>query len=262
MSGASASYLRFRQVALVAPALEPVASDLSFILGLDICFRDTAVAKYGLENALWPIDDMFLEIVAPTEPDTAAGRYLARSKGHGGYMAIFDCDDPRARGAACEAIGVKKIVDHTHGAYTGVQLHPRDCRAAMIEFNHTLGGDIDPAVYAPAGPDWRRHARADQTRRIRAIEVETPAPLELASHWAKIVQSRVETDADGTPALHFAEADIRFVPAAPAAPECIGALVLDCTDPDATLARARSRGYQPFEGAFHISGVHIRPTAA
>ena len=262
MSGVPAPYLRFRQIALVAPALEPVAGDLSYILGIDICFRDTAVAKYGLENALWSIGDMFLEIVAPAQAETAAGRYLARSRGHGGYMAIFDCDDPRAKGAACAAIGVHTIVDHTHGAYTGVQLHPRDCRAAMIEFNHTAGGDVDPARYAPAGPDWRRHVRNDQTRRIRAIEVETPTPLELATHWGKIVQRRVEAEANGDPALRFVEADIRFVRAPDDSPECIGALALDCVDPDATLARARARGYQPFAGAFHIAGVHVRPVAA
>ncbi len=256
-----APYLRFRQVCLVAPALEPVATDLSFILGLDICFRDPAVGKYGLENALWPIGDMFIEIVAPTKPDTAAGRFLARSKGHGGYMAIFDCDDPRTRGTHCESIGVTKIVDHDHGAYTGVQLHPRDCRAAMIEFNHTQGGDADPVHYAPAGPDWARYRRKDQTRRIRAIDVETPAPLELAAHWGKIVQRRVEAQADGTPTLQFAEADIRFVQAAPGAPECIGALTVDCADPDGVLRRAASRGYVPFAGAFHIAGVHVRPVA-
>ena len=29
----------------------------------------------------------------------------------------------------------------THAPYHGVQLHPRDCRAAFIEFNHTEGSD-------------------------------------------------------------------------------------------------------------------------
>lgn len=257
-----AGYLRFRQLCLVAPALEPVADDLSAIFGLDICFRDPAVGKYGLENALWSIGDMFLEIVAPTQAETAAGRFLARSKGHGGYMAIFDCDDPRTRGAHCAAIGVKKIVDHTHGAYTGVQLHPRDCRAAMIEFNHTTGGDADPALYAPAGPDWRRHARADQTRRILAIDVETPDPAGLAAHWAAIVERPVATAQDGAPVLGFAEADIRFVAAAPGAPECIGALTFACADPDGVLQRANARGYAPFGGVFHMAGVHMRPVSA
>jgi hypothetical protein len=255
-------YLRFRQIALVAPTLEPVASDISFILGLDICFRDPAVGKYGLENALWSIGDMFLEVVAPIEPNTAGGRYLERSNGHGGYMAIFDCDDPSARGKHCEQIGVKKIVEHTHGAYTGVQLHPRDCRAAMLEFNHTAGGDVDPTHYAPAGPDWLKHVRKDQTRRIRAIEVEARTPLELAAHWGKITQTRVEADADASPVLRFPEADIRFTQSAPDAFECIGAIVVECADPDETLQRANARGYAPFGGAFHIAGVHVRPVGA
>ena len=39
------------------------------------------------------------------------------------------------------AIGVRvaNIIDHA--PYHGVQLHPRDCRAAFIEFNHTDGSD-------------------------------------------------------------------------------------------------------------------------
>lgn len=256
-----APYLRFRQVCLVAPALEPAASDLSFILGLDVCFRDPAVGKYGLENALWPVGDMFIEIVAPTKPDTAAGRFLARSKGYGGYMAIFDCDDPRARGAHAEKIGVKKIVDHTHGAYTGVQLHPRDCRAAMIEFNHTAGGDADPTRYAPAGTDWTKHRRTDQTKKIVAIDVETPKPVELAAHWADIIQVPVNKDADGAPMLRFAEADIRFAQVAEGAPECIGGLTFACADPAGVLQRANARGYAPHGGAFHLSGVRMRPVA-
>ena len=254
-------YLRFRQVCLVAPALEPAAGDLSFILGLDVCFRDPAVGKYGLENALWPVGDMFIEIVAPTRADTAAGRFLDRSKGHGGYMAIFDCDDPRTRGAHAEKIGVKKIVDHVHGAYTGVQLHPRDCRAAMIEFNHTQDGEKDAANYAPAGTGWTKHRRADVTRKIVAIDVETPAPAELAAHWGNIVQVQVKADADGAPMLHFAEADIRFVQVDAGAPECIGALTFACVDPESILQRANARGYAPHGGAFHLSGVRMRPVA-
>lgn len=255
----AAPYLRFRQVCLVAPALEPVAGDLSFILGLDICFRDPAVGVYGLENALWSVGDMFIEIVAPMKAGTAAGRFLDRSRGHGGYMAIFDCDHPNSRGAACNAMGVSTAVAYTHGALTGVQLHPRDCRAAMIEFNHTEGGDADSALYAPAGPDWRRHVRKDQTQRIVAIDVETPDPAGLAAHWSRIAATPVTKAADGTPSLQFAEAAVRFVPAAPGAPECIGALTVQCVDPAAVLQRAASRAYMPFAGAFHIAGVHVRP---
>ena len=69
-----APYLRLRQICLVAPRLEPVISDIAGIMGLSVCYRDGNVAKYGLENALLPVDTILLEVVAPTQPGTAAGR--------------------------------------------------------------------------------------------------------------------------------------------------------------------------------------------
>src|ERR1044072_684475 len=51
-----AAYLRLRQICLVAPHLEPAISDISAIMGLDVCYRDGNVAKYGLQNALLPVD--------------------------------------------------------------------------------------------------------------------------------------------------------------------------------------------------------------
>src|SRR4051795_7379144 len=102
-----ASYVRLRQICLVAPSLEPVISDISSIMGLNVCYRDGNVAKYGLENALLPVDSILLEVVAPTQPGTAAGRFIDKTVGPGGYMAIFCCDDPDARGRTANAIGVR-----------------------------------------------------------------------------------------------------------------------------------------------------------
>ena len=132
-----AGYLRLRQICLVAPHLEPVISDISDIMGLNVCYRDGNVAKYGLENALLPVDTILLEVVAPFQPGTAAGRFLDKTGGRGGYMAIFCCDDPDARGKHANGMGVRTANVITHAPYHGVQLHPRDCRAAFIEFNHT-----------------------------------------------------------------------------------------------------------------------------
>ena len=93
-----AAYLRLRQICLVAPHLEPAIADISAIMGLDVCYRDGNVAKYGLENALLPVDTILLEVVAPFQPGTAAGRFLDKTGGRGGYMAIFCCAAPDARG--------------------------------------------------------------------------------------------------------------------------------------------------------------------
>src|SRR5690242_21938661 len=93
------SYLRLRQICLVARALEPAIADLADIFGLAVCYRDGNVARYGLVNALLPIGSAFLEVVAPTREGTAAGRYLDRRRGDGGYMVIIDCDDSERRRA-------------------------------------------------------------------------------------------------------------------------------------------------------------------
>ncbi len=124
-----ADYLRLRQICLVARELEPVVADIRAILGLEICHRDSGVAKYGLANALLPIGTSFLELVAPVEANTAAGRFLDRSGGHGGYMAIFDCGDPERRRRHAEALGIRVANVIEYAEYLGIQLHPRDCRA-------------------------------------------------------------------------------------------------------------------------------------
>ena len=69
-------YLRLRQLCLVAPALEPVAGDFSEVFGPKVCYRDPNVARYGLQNVLFPVGDSFIEIVAPLRAGTAAGRFL------------------------------------------------------------------------------------------------------------------------------------------------------------------------------------------
>jgi hypothetical protein len=247
------SYLRLRQVCLVAPQRDVAECAITDVLGLAVCYRDPNVAPYGLENALWPVGDMFIEIVAPMQAETAAGRFLARSGRRGGYMVIFDCDDPERRAAHARAMGVRVVTEVAHDAYTGVQLHPRDCRAAMIEFNRTEGGDVTPELYAPAGPHWRRFVRGDATRRIRAIEIATPDPAGLAAHWGAIVERLVTSGAKG-PELGFDEATIAFVPSDDGG-ERLSALVIDVADADAMMARAKLSGLAPTARGFIASGV-------
>src|SRR5262245_23715424 len=99
------TFLRLRQVCLVASELEVQAARIASIFGLEICYRDPNVAKYGLANVLFPIDTSFLEIVSPTKPGTAAGRFLERHGGRHGYMVILDCDDPERYQRRAESAG-------------------------------------------------------------------------------------------------------------------------------------------------------------
>lgn len=185
-----ARYLRLRQICLVATDLAREAARLRDSLGVEECYRDPNVAKYGLENILFPVGRSFIEIVAPTRSGTAAGRFLERSGR--GYMVILDCDDPGRYRSRAEAQGIRVANLIRHDSYFGVQLHPKDTGAAMLEFNSTVGGADPMGPYAPAGPDWQRATRTDL--RLRAAEIESPDPAALAARWGKLMDRPVKDD--------------------------------------------------------------------
>src|SRR5262249_35228537 len=201
-----AKYLRLRQICLVAPQLEPLIPDIAAIMGLEECYRDGNVEKYGLVNALLPVDTILLEVVAPCRDGTASGRFTEKTEGRGGYMAIFCCDDPDAWAARANAFGVRTANAIAHAPYRGMQLHPRDCRAAFIEFNHADGSDDVLGVYPPAGPDWQKHIRKDVTLALTGVEMQGPDPAALAAHWGKIIGIGVSSGDTGVPQLKLPNA--------------------------------------------------------
>lgn len=252
-----ASYLRLRQICLVAPKLEPLIADIAGIMGLSVCYRDDHVAKYGLVNALLPIDTILLEVVAPSRADTAAGRFLDKTCGRGGYMAIFCCNDPDERGRHANALGVRTANVISHPPYHGVQLHPRDCRAAFIELNHTDGTDDVLSPYPPAGPDWIDFIRKDVTLALSAVEMQSPDPQDLAAHWGRILSVPVSSGREGTPELRLPNASFRFIRGGS---EIMSGLEFRVADVGSVREAARSKGYAVSGNELLIGGVTFRLT--
>ncbi|MFH1342426.1 MAG: hypothetical protein ABIL01_14680 [Pseudomonadota bacterium] len=253
-----AGFMRLRQICLVAPAIEPVVGDIAAIMGLNICYRDGNVAKYGLENALLPVDSILLEVVAPFQPGTAAGRFIEKTGGRGGYMAIFCCDDPDERGAHAAKMGVRTANVIDHAPYHGVQLHPRDCRAAFIEFNHTAGSDNILGPYPPAGPDWQKSIRKDVTLALTGVEMESPEPEVLAAHWGKIIGIPVSTGRNGEPELKLPNASFRFVNGAS---DIMSGLTFRVGDVAKVRDVAKAKGYAVSGDSFELGGVTFRLVA-
>ncbi len=253
-----AGYLRLRQICLVAPQLEPVISDISDIMGLSVCYRDGNVAKYGLVNALLPVDTILLEVVAPFKEATAAGRFLDKTRGRGGYMAIFCCDDPDARGRHANAIGVRTANLIDHAPYRGVQLHPRDCRAAFIEFNHTAGSDDILGPYPPAGPDWQKAIRKDVTLALTEVEMQSPQPQDLAAHWGRIIGVPVSVPQGGTLELKLPNASFRVVRGEA---EIMSGLTFRVANAGKVCEAARARGHAVTGNEFLLAGVTFRLVA-
>ena len=255
-------YLRLRQVCLVAPHLAPAVQAVQAVFGLPVCYRDPHVAAFGLENALFALGESFLEIVAPTRPDTAAARFLQRSGGIGGYMLIFDCDDPARYRTRAAAAGVRVAYEIDHPGYRGVQLHPRDCRAAMLEFDHTDGGEPLDGPYHPAGPDWQAARRPAQVQALRCAQVETPDPAGLAAHWAGLMGLPAQPGPDSASTFNFDAGALRIQSAPAGTPERLSGLQVQVADPEAVLAAAAAAGLPVAQGRLMLCGVWIEAARA
>jgi Glyoxalase-like domain len=248
-------YLRLRQICLVANDLPRVIADMQAIFGVELAYQDPHVRRYGLENALFPFGLAFIEVVSPLEANTAAGRFLERSDGVGGYMAIFHCSGPDAN-----ALGVRTAHTIDHAGFHAVQLHPRDCRAAMIEFDRTEGEDDLRGPYGPAGgTGWTKAIKTDVTRRLAEIVVESPDPSGLGAHWSAIIEKPFVPDGDGgvgggriavdVTAIRFARGDDPR--------ERLRTLTIEVADRPGIERRAAQRGYPVAETGVEFCGVRF-----
>jgi hypothetical protein len=257
MKDARAPFLRLRQVCLVASDLAREAARIASIFGLEVCHRDPNVAKYGLENVLFPIGLGFLEIVAPTRPGTAAGRFLERHGGRYGYMVILDCDDPGRYQRRAESVGVRVANVIRHDRYFGVQLHPKDTGAAMLEFNSTVGGEDPAGPYGPAGPDWQRAVRRDRTLAMTSVEIEAPDVEGIAQRWGHIANRRVEDAGNGRRRIALDAGAIDFVPSG-AHEAVFSGINLEAADPRAIFLAADTQGCAAGDGTVSVCGVRFR----
>jgi catechol 2,3-dioxygenase-like lactoylglutathione lyase family enzyme len=234
--------LRMRQICLVARRLEPVVESFRDVFGLEVCHRDPGVGKYGLENALFPVGNGFLEVVAPVRDGTTAGRYLERRGGDGGYMVITQCADLARRRARCEAVGVRVANEIGHPDYQELQLHPRDVGAAMLSFSRQEGGEPADGPWHPAASKSTPPFSAASVHAMSAALLQSDDPEGLARRWSVIMELPLSLDERSYPVITLDDARLRFVPAADGRGEGLAGLDLSCADKPRVLARARTKG--------------------
>lgn len=247
--------LRLRQVALVAAGRDQVVADLCAVLGIEVAFNDPAIERLGLHNAVMPVGDQFLEVIAPTRPGTTAERYLHRRGGDGGYMLIFQTDDHLAHRRRVEELGVRIVADFSAHGFTNMQLHPTDTGAAFFEIDQQVGADL----WHPAGPDWAAAVRCEVVMGIHAAHVQCNYPVAVAARWASIMDVPVDA-ADGQRAqLELDDAIINFVTPQDERGEGLAGVSLTVVNPGEVAERARRRGV-PVEanGDVIIGGFRFR----
>jgi len=173
----------------VARDLETVSARLRTELGLGEPYADPGVGAFGLHNAVYAIADTFLEVVSPTQPDTAAGRYLD-NRGDGGYMVIFQLDDLAAARDRAAGLGVRTVWQVDLADISGTHLHPADTRGAIVSLDRA----DPPGSWRWGGPDWTGRTGTGAPGRLLGVTIGVPDPDDAAARWGEILGVRPDGD--------------------------------------------------------------------
>ena len=252
--------IRLRQICLVAEQLAPVVDDLKAVFGLEVCFVDPAVQAFGLENSLFPVGNNFLEVVAPIQDNTAAGRYLKRRDGDGGYMVICQCDSHEtqsARKARAAELGVRIALEHEEPGFHIMQLHPADTGGAFFEID--WDAKMEPeGHWAPAGGgDWPAQRRTEIVSAYAGVELQSPDPQSLAERWSSIAELPLGRDAQGRLEMRLENVGVRFVEMGDERGEGLAGLDLTVADRAQLLQRAEERSCRVSDNQVVVCGVRF-----
>lgn len=176
---------RLRQAVVAARELDAVAGELRERLHLNEPFADPGVAHFGLRNAVFALGDTFLEVVSPTEPDTAAGRLIERRGGDCGYMLMFQVEDLGPRRIAAGELSIREVFEVSLDDMVEVHLHPADIRGAIV----SLSQPAPPQSWRWGGPDWESRSAA---RSISGATVEVPEARVTAERWRAVLGEEPE----------------------------------------------------------------------
>ncbi len=252
--------IRLRQICLVAEKLAPVLEDFKAVLGVEVCFKDPDVAVFGLENSLMPFGNNFIEVVAPVKENTAAGRYLKRRNGDGGYMVICQCDSHEiqlGRKQRAADLNIRLVLDHEAKGFHAMQLHPADTGGAFFEIDWDAKGEPEGNWMPAGGSSWTTARRNDVVSAYSAVELQSADPRGLAERWAKIAELPLRNDARGRIELPLDNASIRFVEATDGRGEGLGGIDLVVADRKRLLEAAERRGCRQSDDQVNICGTRF-----
>ncbi|MHA7898541.1 MAG: hypothetical protein ACX94B_01675 [Henriciella sp.] len=220
---------------------------LRHILALGPGFVDPGVNVFGLTNGVFALGDQFLEVVVPTEADTAAGRFITRTGGVGGYMAIFQTDNLARVRAHADAEKIRRVWDIDVEDISATHFHPADIGAAIVSVD-----EARPASsWRWGGPDWQGAA---QPGAIIGLDVMARDASALARRWGGLLESAPNHLGQDVWVLETQNGRIRVVPGDR---DFLNTYTLAHPDPAGCLDRAREAGCHADETSFHFAGVQV-----
>jgi hypothetical protein len=247
--------VRLRQIALAATDLEGTVAALCDVLGIGGPFRDPGVAVFGLDNAVLPIGETFLEVVSPVRDDATAKRWIAKRGGDAGYMAIFQCDDLASFAREVERAKRARAVVVWEGEHEGARtahFHPRHLGAIV-----SLDGMPSWDEWVWAGPGWRERAQRGTSTAITGAELAGPDPERLAARWSELLGIAARRTGDGF-AIELPRGGRISFHAGGEGDALVG-VEIALADRARFESRARARSVLGADGTASIAGVRFVP---
>ena len=206
------AWARLRQVCFATLDHEGGVRQATELLGLGPGFDDPLLAEWNLADFTAPVGpDTYVEVLAPTVPDSPVAKWLHRVGGSAGWVLSTQVPSLSGVRERAAAHGVRIAVEVTALGRDIVQLHPKDA-GITLELDALLPRDAWFWDDMPAA-QTAHAARTTKVDDIVAVDIAADDPARLASVWAAIVGiDPPVASADGAE-LKFGHVAIRFVPA-------------------------------------------------
>ena len=224
---------------------------LRYVLGLGDGFVDPGVGEFGLTNGVFSIGDQFLEVVVPTQPNTAAGRFIERGGGLGGYMAIFQTDDLARVREAADALNIRRVWNIDLPDICASHLHPADIGAAIVSIDEAK----PEGSWRWGGPNWQDNTAPGS---LQHLQVTAKDPREMSEKWGRVLGLSPTSTGHELYDLALSAGSISFVPGDR---DHLSAYTVLHSDPAGCLARAAERELSTDASSFRFAGVKVSVAA-
>jgi hypothetical protein len=118
------------ELSVVVRDLDAAAAQFTRLFGLSVHRRETHEG-FGFKNAILPTGIGHIELMQPTDPAKAVGRFLAK-RGEGVYLVGFECADVPGSVAALRGQGAQVDSPRPNIAW----VHPRETNGLFVELRH------------------------------------------------------------------------------------------------------------------------------
>ncbi len=125
---------KIEHVALAVADLDAAVRHYEDVWGLPVSHRER-VEDQGVEEAMLPLGESFLQLLGPTGPDTTVGKFVAR-RGEGLHHIAYEVDDLVGTLAQLKANGVRLIDEVPRRGGRGHMVafvHPKANHGLLVE---------------------------------------------------------------------------------------------------------------------------------